>query len=311
MKISNQTFQKSSAWVKRNARSLDVARWEYFFENGTKEQVIKYLSAFQNDDGGFGHGIEPDFWTPQSSPMSTWAAGQILMDIEADKNDKIVQSMVDYLTKTYHEDSGMWDSAIPENNDHPHAPWWGWDEDVQKNWMFNPSAELAAFLVHWSEVESEASQIGWASIEKAVDHLMASDEMDHHEINNFQQLVRIVEPYEETFNAKLAYTYEDVTEKVMSLAEICVEKDPSKWATDYLPLPLDFISGPDDALYERMEALVEQNINFYLERITDEGIWDISWDWGMYPEEYSIARRYWQGILTVDRYKALKTFGWL
>lgn len=64
MKISKQTFRKTSDWVKRNARPLEVARWEYLFENGSKERVIYYLSAYQNDDGGFGNGIEPDFWLP-------------------------------------------------------------------------------------------------------------------------------------------------------------------------------------------------------------------------------------------------------
>jgi hypothetical protein len=61
MKLSKQTFEHSSRWIKRNARPLEVARWEYHFEGGSKENILSFLSAFQNEDGGFGNGIEPDF----------------------------------------------------------------------------------------------------------------------------------------------------------------------------------------------------------------------------------------------------------
>ncbi|WP_233711263.1 hypothetical protein [Lederbergia citrisecunda] len=53
------TFQKAAAWIKRNARPLEVARWEYIFKNGSRDNVVRYLAAYQNEDGGFGHGIEP------------------------------------------------------------------------------------------------------------------------------------------------------------------------------------------------------------------------------------------------------------
>ncbi|MGM7681245.1 hypothetical protein ACSVDA_03735 [Cytobacillus sp. Hm23] len=49
--------------------------------------------------------------------------------------------------------------------------------------MFNPSSELAAYLVHWSSEIDEAAEIGWNSIQKAVNHLMDQKEMGRHEIN--------------------------------------------------------------------------------------------------------------------------------
>ncbi len=93
-------MKKAALWLKRSGRSLEIARWEFLFEGGSKEQVISYLSAFQNDDGGFGHGLEPDFWSPQSSPMATWSAGQILPEIGATFEDEIVQKMLAYLLGT-------------------------------------------------------------------------------------------------------------------------------------------------------------------------------------------------------------------
>jgi len=40
--------------------------------------VFDVLSQYQNPDGGFGHGLEADFWNPFSSPVQTWAATEIV-----------------------------------------------------------------------------------------------------------------------------------------------------------------------------------------------------------------------------------------
>jgi hypothetical protein len=311
LKLSKKTYQKTSSWIKRNARPLESARWDYFFEGTSCDNVTHILSAFQNDDGGFGHGIEPDFWLPHSSPMATWAAGRILMEIGAEKNDGIVKSMVSYLADTYNTQSGMWYSLLPENNHYAHAPWWHWEEGVQEKWMFNPSVELAAFLIHWSSEQSEASQIGWLTIEKAVTHIMNKDEMDLHEISNYMQSIKIMRSHETTFDSKLPYLLSRVSEKVMLLAERCVNKDASTWLSGYQALPLDFIDGPEHPLCERFGKLVDQNLNLYIGQLSDEVVWDISWEWGKYPEEYSISKRYWQGTLAVNRYRLLNSFGCL
>lgn len=53
-------FEKSGKFMYRNARPVDLARWQYHFENGSKENVVKILAEYQNEDGGFGHGLEED-----------------------------------------------------------------------------------------------------------------------------------------------------------------------------------------------------------------------------------------------------------
>ncbi len=310
-KISKDQFKKAKGFIKSKARELERCRFEFEFEHGSKENILTQLKVYQNEDGGFGNGIEPDFWLPSSSPMATWAAGQILMEIGADKNDPMVNSMISYLVHTYHIDKGMWDSVLPENNEYPHAPWWHWQEGVQENWMYNPSVELAAFLVHWSPNQSKAAEIGWNSIDKAVNYLMNKSNMDKHEINNFQQLIKIIKNYKSTFEAKLQYSLESVSQKIMMLAEQCVDKDVSTWTEGYRALPLDFIDNPDNPLCERFGTLVEKNLDLYIEQMSEEGIWDISWSWGSYPENFEVAKRYWKGILAVNRYKQLKEFGYL
>ncbi|WP_062049801.1 hypothetical protein [Bacillus sp. JCM 19034] len=308
MKAMKEYFMKSSKWMKRYARPLECARWEYEFEDGTRENVIHYLRAFQNEDGGFGHGIEPDFWQPNSSPMATWAAGQMMMEIGLEREHDLVRSMITYLQQSFDKQKGLWMSVLPETNQHPHAPWWHWSEGVQENWMYNPSAELAGFLIHWSNEGSEAAQLGWNVAKDAIDYLFTEDEIEHHLVANFYALLTILQRHEEEAG-KHSLSLADILGKIAEHIVKCVDRDPANWATGYKPLPLDFIQSPADPLCTLFGDLVEQNLQFYVEQLSEEGTWIPSWEWGSYPEAFPVARRYWQGILLINRYKVLKSFG--
>ncbi|MFS0672784.1 hypothetical protein [Ornithinibacillus sp. 179-J 7C1 HS] len=311
MKLSAEQLNITRDYLIHNCRKLEIARFEFLFGNGTKDTVIESLKEFQNEDGGFGHGIEPDFWLPKSSAMASWAAGQVLIEVGAEKDEPLVQSLVSYLVNTFEQKTAKWASVRPENNDYPHAPWWHWNEGAVENWSYNPSIELAANLIHWSEPDSKASELGWNSIEKAVTHLMVQHEMDKHEINNFQQFIKIIKPYKTILESIVPYSYEQISDKINDLALDCINKDVAEWDTGYVSLPLDFIHSPNDPLCRKLGSLIEKNFTFYLEKLSDEGIWDISWTWGSYEEEYEVARTYWKGILAVERYKRFDQFGYL
>lgn len=44
-------MERAQAWLKRYGRPLEMALWDFHFAGGSKENVIRYLSAFQNEDG--------------------------------------------------------------------------------------------------------------------------------------------------------------------------------------------------------------------------------------------------------------------
>ncbi|MDR1247233.1 MAG: hypothetical protein LBK57_09430 [Clostridiales Family XIII bacterium] len=50
----DRTYQKARAFIYRNARPLDVARWQYHFEGGGKDAVLTALAAYQNEDDDSG-----------------------------------------------------------------------------------------------------------------------------------------------------------------------------------------------------------------------------------------------------------------
>ena len=53
-------MEQAGNFIYRNARPLDLARWQYLFEDGGRENVLNILASYQNEDGGFGHALEPD-----------------------------------------------------------------------------------------------------------------------------------------------------------------------------------------------------------------------------------------------------------
>ena len=54
----------AATFLHANARVLERRRFEHLFEGGPKAPVLDALRAYGNDDGGFGHAIEPDMRAP-------------------------------------------------------------------------------------------------------------------------------------------------------------------------------------------------------------------------------------------------------
>lgn len=150
-----EVFERARRFVYRNARPLDLARWKYHFENGSEQEVLAALSAYQNEDGGFGHGLEEDNMNPHSIPMQAWRATVALRELEGlHKSEAIVQKLLGYLARTSEFDGEKWSYVVASNNDFPHASWWtyshaSWYQDTEKERFirrYNPTASLAGFI---------------------------------------------------------------------------------------------------------------------------------------------------------------------
>src|SRR6266567_4641633 len=56
-------FNAAAGFVAANARVLDRRRFQRLFENGPATAVRDAVAAYRNEDGGFGHALEPDLGT--------------------------------------------------------------------------------------------------------------------------------------------------------------------------------------------------------------------------------------------------------
>jgi len=156
-KLSLKDYYKLRRLVFRNASALTVARWRYCFENGSVEDIIDVLSCYQNEDGGFGHGLDGNCLNPNSSPYITSMAVEIIEQYYqfTDKSHPVLQGILRYLASgTYATPNGWLGMAsISSNNDFSHAPWFHYTPE-KANDELEPQT-LVQFILKYAEKESE------------------------------------------------------------------------------------------------------------------------------------------------------------
>ena len=76
--ITKQEMSNYESYLYKRGRDIEIAKYNYFFLEGERIDVAFALTIYQNRDGGFGHGLEPDSLNPYSSPLQTSEALKIL-----------------------------------------------------------------------------------------------------------------------------------------------------------------------------------------------------------------------------------------
>ena len=95
--MNTPDFNAAVAFIAANARVLDRRRFQRLFEDGPVAPVRDAVAAYRNDDGGFGHALEPDCRAPGSQPAAAEMALRILDETDAWDED-LVRGACDWLT---------------------------------------------------------------------------------------------------------------------------------------------------------------------------------------------------------------------
>ncbi|TET58166.1 MAG: hypothetical protein E3J52_09100 [Promethearchaeota archaeon] len=138
--LSKNQVKKIKDFVFKNGRLLERNLFLYFFENGNKDAVIKALLAYQNLDGGFGNGIEPDLLCPDSTAIGAETAMYILDLLEYVDNE-ITDHLFAWIIKEQNEEGYI--NHPPKNlYNYPFQEWWSNPDDLR---IF----ALSGFLKKW------------------------------------------------------------------------------------------------------------------------------------------------------------------
>lgn len=101
-KLNKDTFSKVAEAIREYGRPLEKTIFDNHFSNGNSKKILDELKKFQNDDGGFGHGIESDFRLPYSSPMATSVGVRHLSEIDDTKEAReMIKSAIDYFEASF------------------------------------------------------------------------------------------------------------------------------------------------------------------------------------------------------------------
>ena len=297
-------FEKARKFIYRNARPLDFARWRYFFEDGAAQDVVRALTAYQNPDGGFGHGLEADALNPNSAPIQTWNATVILREIGLfDPEHPVVEGINRYLTSGKHFDGHCWADSIITNNDYPHAHWWSFSEstDLSKR-VYNPGASLAGWLLRTAQPGSVGYALGKRIAQEAREwYMKAMQENDMHLLGCLITLcndVKITEPELFDADAMLDKLRGDVHARLLG--------DVGSWETSYCAMPSDLIGCQEDLFYKGIEALNEKECVFICTTQQEDGSWKVPWRWSDYPNEFAVSANYWKSYIIIKNILFLK-----
>jgi hypothetical protein len=107
-------------FILSNARVLERHRLAALHGGGAGP-VLAALRAYRNADGGFGHALEPDVRAPESEPVPTLTALELLAEVGA-LGDELVAPAAEWIGSIAHADGGL-PFALPTLARAPHAPW--------------------------------------------------------------------------------------------------------------------------------------------------------------------------------------------
>lgn len=300
------TFEKARQFVYRNARPLDLARWQYHFEGGTREAVLNALSAYRNEDGGFGHGIEPDFLNPNSTPIGTWAAADIIHEIGlTDGAHPIIQGILRYLDSgaDFDAERGQWLNTVPANNDYPHAIWWTYDG--KDDFRYNPTAALAGFIVRYADKGSALYSKGCDIAKRAVQWFTDSVPFDEPHITNcFITLYGCMKASGADIADMAAFE-----RKLRGQVRYNICPDREKWAAEYVTKPSDFHITRNSIFYADNTELAEHECDFIIDTQQPDGGFNITWQWYTEYKEFEVSANFWRAAVTLKNMVYLKELG--
>jgi len=118
----NSNLDKSLHYVFKEGRLIDRGIAEHFFLKKNSEKVVKALRAYQNEDGGFGNGIELDLLCPDSSPIGMETALYTLWLLDYKDND-LLKSMFEWLMMNLDENFELV-HPVEAIRKYPHGEWW-------------------------------------------------------------------------------------------------------------------------------------------------------------------------------------------
>ena len=302
MNLSTDAQASARAFIVAHARPLERAWYAYQFESGPAEAVLDTLAAFQNADGGFGHGLEPDVQLPNSSAIGTTVGLQHLRELNADASNLLVKWAIAYLLATYDPSIQTW-QIIPDNvDDAPHAPWWAFDDELSQRWrgfLANPRAEIVGYLYEYASLVPQElrDQLG----EAAASYIEGDPHLEMHDLLCYIRLVE-TDTLPETLRKRMMA-------KLVGAVDEMVARDPAAWA-EYGLQPLTVVNSPESPFAGLLADAIPVNLDYLIQQQGGDGAWAPNWSWfGMYDDAWPAAEQSWKGVLTLNALRTLRVFG--
>ena len=295
-------FSQARKFIYRNARPLDLARFSYHFENGPADAILTALECYQNQDGGFGHGLEPDSFNPDSSPIMGWVATCLIREAGLeDPTHPLIRGLLNWLNSGACFTTKTWQNCVPSNNGYPHAIWWEYNAD--DSLTYNPTASLAGFILKFADRNSELFAKGLKIAKTAVEYFLAQSSTSVHELRNFIELYE----YINEANLKDIFPRQLYHETIQKRIHACLCYDYEKWKTEYVPKLSQLVNSKNSDFYESNEEIAAEECRFIEESQLPDGSYPVTWRWYTdYPAAEAVSLNFWKSDIIIKNLIFLK-----
>jgi hypothetical protein len=286
--MTTPDFDAAAAFVAANARVIDRRRFQRLFAGGPAGPVRDAVAAYRNDDGGFGHGLEPDCRAPDSQPAAVEMALRVLDEAGA-WDEGLVRGACDWLAATAPAEGGA-SFVEPTLDGWPHAPWWvpedGHPASLIATGMIAGTLYARGFRHPWLD---RATEVMWGRI-------TALTEPGAYAMFG---VLRFLQHVPDQDRARAAFGQIGP----MILEQKLVTLDPGAAGEAFGVL--DFAPEPGSlarSLFD--DATVRAHLDHLAQAQLGDGGWTFSW-----PAWSPAAERDWRGFLTVDALRLLRANG--
>jgi hypothetical protein len=285
------TFTAGRDFIRREGRLLERRLFAACFDGAGPAGAVDVLRGYRNDDGGFGHGLEPDKRCPDSLPIDVEVALQAMVTAGA-ADRPLLDGACDYLAKVAAgaDQAGAVPLAFPVIEAYPRAAHW-------TDWTYqpglNPTAGLAGLLHRLGAAHpwlTEATSWCWDQLDGPA---LPDDAHALSEVFVFLEHV----PERERAEAVAARVFGQLAGAANFRA------DPADEGYGLSPLSIAPLAG------SRWRGLFPpEMIEAHLDRLQrdqqPDGGWPITWE---PPSEASLLE--WRGIVTLGALRTLVSYG--
>ncbi len=276
-------------FIHANARVLERRAFAALFEDGAPAGVVDALAGYQNDDGGFGHGLEPDKRVPASQPLDVEIALERLVMVGSGEVEMALRAC-DWLASVA-EPSGAVPVLLPSIASYPRAQHWTYADEYPAG--LNPTAAIVA--------HARALEIGHPWVDRASSHCFSALDSGYipAEAHALLCVAKLLDQAPDP--AQAASIGDAVAAALPAAAFMHLEPDPDAYGVT----PLDFAPTPKSIARSWFaDDLIDAHLDL-LERLQEsDGGWPIAWE---PPGE--AARWEWRGIKTLLAVHTLAAYG--
>jgi len=284
-------FAAGDTFLLNHARPLERRLFATCFLGQPATHVIDALRGYQNDDGGFGHALEPDKRCPASLPIDVEAAFQALA-AAGSVDTEMVNRACDFLARTAADAGadGAVPLAFPVIEAFPRAAHWS-------EWTYqpglNPTAGLVGLLYQlgvdhpWREA---GAAYCWSKLESG------EVPSDAHALSETLIFLEQVPDRERADRIAAA-----LAANLAGIAMFHLEPD----AEGYGLSPLSIAPRADSRWRSLFTgAQIDAHLDRLMKAQQDDGGWPISWE---PPSEAALYE--WRGVVTLGALRTLTSYG--